>query len=51
MEQQWITIFNIIVGIGLLLYLLRCWQRGFALQLIDLVSWLAVAIACWPAAG
>ena len=30
MEQQWITIFNIIVGIGLLLYLLRCWQRGFA---------------------
>ena len=32
MEQQWITIFNIIVGIGLLLYLLRCWQRGFAFR-------------------
>lgn len=51
MEQQWITIFNIIVGIGLLLYLLRCWQRGFALQLIDLVSWLLAAAIAWLASG
>ncbi len=51
MEQQWITIFNGILILILLIYLIRCWQRGFVLQLIDLISWLFSALIAWLLSG
>lgn len=51
MEQQWITVFDIALVIVLFIYLLRCYQRGFVLQLLDLVSWLLAGIIAWFASG
>ncbi|HJC36892.1 MAG TPA: CvpA family protein [Candidatus Merdibacter merdavium] len=47
MEMNWILIFDIILIICLAAYLARAWQRGFLLQLIDLVSWAAAAVLAW----
>ena len=51
MEQQWIILFNGILLLLLLIYLVRCWQRGFVLQLIDLISWLFAALFAWLLSG
>ena len=36
MEMNWIPFFDVILIVCLLLCLVRSWQRGFLLQLVDL---------------
>ena len=43
MEMNWIPFFDVILIVCLLLCLVRSWQRGFLLQLVDLFSWLVAA--------
>lgn len=49
--EQWIVLFNLILVIVCIIYLIRSWQRGFVLQLIDLVSWLFSAVIAWVLCG
>ena len=47
MEMNWIPFFDVILIVCLLLCLVRSWQRGFLLQLVDLFSWLVAAVLAW----
>lgn len=47
MEMNWIPFFDVILIVCLILCLVRSWQRGFLLQLIDLLSWLVAAVLAW----
>lgn len=47
MEMNWIPFFDVILIVCLLLCLVRSWQRGFLMQLVDLFSWLVAAVLAW----
>ncbi len=49
--RQWIPIVNGILLLILFIYLLRCWQRGFVIQILDLLSWLFAALIAWMLSG
>ena len=51
MVEQWIPIVNGILLLILFIYLLRCWQRGFVIQIMDLLSWLFAALIAWMLSG
>ena len=51
MVEQWIPIVNGILLLILFIYLLRCWQRGFVIQILDLLSWLFAALIAWMLSG
>ena len=50
MEMNWIPFFDVILIVCLLLCLVRSWQRGFLLQLVDLFSWLVAAVLAYDMA-
>ena len=51
MVEQWIPIVNGILLLILFIYLLRCWQRGFVIHILELLSWLFAALIAWMLSG